>query len=386
MRKGPAKATASSSRRLRIRLRRARHLVAYWRDGRLIIENYRSGARVAAAPRTIELLDFFDRWRHPSELASVFPDAARDDLAEAVGALVTRRLLDVASSRSRSRDAPDGWDAWDPAAGLLHFSSKDLTYRDAARVRRLLRSQARREPMPAVTRHRTGAAVPLPPPRATGEFPRVVLDRRTWRQFAGRAVALEDLSTLLGLSAGIRHWVTVDGVGRVPLKTYPSGGAQHPLELYVVARTVRGLPPGIYHYAADTHRLTRIKRGATATQIARYVPQQAWYGRAAALFLITAVFARTQWKYRFARAYRVVTAEAGHLCQNVCLTATWLGLAPFCTMALADSLIERDLGIDGISEGIVYAAGVGTRPSGVEWAAWPTRRKARRTPGPLARY
>ena len=66
-----------------------------------------------------------------------------------------------------------------------------------------------------------------------------------------------------------------------------------------------------------------------------------------------------------------VLAESGHLCQTFCLVATWLGLAPFCTMALADSRIERDLEIDGVSESIIYAAGVGSRPKGVEWAPWP---------------
>jgi hypothetical protein len=34
-------------------------------------------------------------------------------------------------------------------------------------------------------------------------------------------------------------------------------------------------------------------------------------------------------------------------------------------MALADSRIEQDLGLDGVSESVLYAAGVGTRPSGV---------------------
>ena len=73
---------------------------------------------------------------------------------------------------------------------------------------------------------------------------------------------------------------------------------------------------------------------------------------------MTAVFPRVQWRYPFARAYRTVIAEAGHHCQNVCLVATWLGLAPFCTMALADSRIEKDLGIDGLTESVIYAAGV----------------------------
>jgi hypothetical protein len=48
----------------------------------------------------------------------------------------------------------------------------------------------------------------------------------------------------------------------------------------------------------------------------------------------------------------------GHLCQTFCLAATWLGLAPFCTMALADSTIEYDLKIDGVTESIIYVPGL----------------------------
>jgi len=88
------------------------------------------------------------------------------------------------------------------------------------------------------------------------------------------------------------------------------------------------------------------------------------------------VFPRSQWKYEHSRAYRVVLAEAGHVCQTFCLTATWLGLAPFCTMALADSKIERALGMDGVTESVVYAMGAGVRPDRPALAdrlreAWP---------------
>ena len=79
---------------------------------------------------------------------------------------------------------------------------------------------------------------------------------------------------------------------------------------------------------------------------------------------MTAVFPRVLWRYDYPRAYRAVLIEAGHLCQTFLLTATWLGLAPFCSMALADSRIERDLGVDGVTESVLYAAGVGTRPPG----------------------
>jgi hypothetical protein len=124
--------------------------------------------------------------------------------------------------------------------------------------------------------------------------------------------------------------------------------------------------------------LERLSKDATPRQVTKYLPGQSWYNAASALVLLTAVFARTQWRYPFARAYRVVLAEAGHLCQTFCLTASWLGLAPFCTMALADSAIERDLGIDGVSESVIYAAGFGTRPGGVDWAPWPSLRRRSR--------
>ena len=106
-------------------------------------------------------------------------------------------------------------------------------------------------------------------------------------------------------------------------------------------------------------------------KVSEYLPTQTWYDDAAVVIFMTAVFARAQWRYDYARAYRSILAEAGHLAQTFCLVATRLGLAPFCSMALADSTIEQDLGIDGVSESVVYCAGAGTRPEGVAWAPWP---------------
>jgi SagB-type dehydrogenase family enzyme len=126
-----------------------------------------------------------------------------------------------------------------------------------------------------------------------------------------------------------------------------------------MALRVKGLRPGLYHYHPAQHHLNRISTNATRDTAWRYCARQGYVRNAAALFLMTAVFQRTMWKYRHARAYRVVLLDAGHLCQTFCLVATWLGLAPFCTAALKDTLIEEDLGIDGIRESILYVAGVG---------------------------
>jgi hypothetical protein len=67
------------------------------------------------------------------------------------------------------------------------------------------------------------------------------------------------------------------------------------------------------HYAAGTHHLELLRPGESAAEVVRYLNGQCWFGDAAVLI------------------------DAGYVCQTFCFVATWLGLAPFCTMALPDS-------------------------------------------------
>jgi SagB-type dehydrogenase family enzyme len=214
----------------------------------------------------------------------------------------------------------------------------------------------------------------LPPVDIASPLAATLRARRTWRRFGPGALTLDELSALLGLTWGVQAWVHVQGFGEMPLKTAPSGGARHAVEAYVAVRRVAGLAAGVYHYRAEAHRLVGIRRGLTQAALAACVPHQAWMARAAAIVFMTAVLARTQWRYPFSRAYRTVLAETGHHAQTCCLVATERGLAPFCTMALADSVTERLLGADAWREPVLYAVGVGRRPA-AEWAPWPDTRR-----------
>ena len=161
---------------------------------------------------------------------------------------------------------------------------------------------------------------------------------------------------------GATGTVDAPNFGRLLHKTSPSGGARHPGEVYVAALDVDGLAPGLYHYDAKDHTLAQLRAGSASRmrkQVLRLTVGQTHAARAGAVCFMTAVFPRSMYKYRSARAYRVVTLETGHLGQTFCLLATWLGLAPFTTAALADSAIEQALGIDGASESVLYVAGVG---------------------------
>ena len=97
---------------------------------------------------------------------------------------------------------------------------------------------------------------------------------------------------------------------------------------------------------------------------------------AAAVIVMTAVIARSMWKYPRSRAYRTMLADAGHLGQTFCLSATALGLAPFCTMAFREAEVERLLRIDGVTECAMYIVGVGARAP--THAARPGKISARR--------
>lgn len=364
--------------------RRSPHLVCYWENGQIVFENYATRTRVAAAPLTCDILDFFGQWRPASALGRRFPQFSAPSLADALSRLVRVGLLEHSSAqRNQESHAFATWSDWTPAAVFFHMSTKDshvpIEPEDSVRE---LRRLARAKPMPPpVKNYPKTRQIRLPAPATQGEFPQVLLERRTWRQLSQRALRLDDLATLLGLTFGVQSWVEVRGIGRVALKTSPSGGARHPIEAYVLARRVRGLDRGLYHYHAGNHRLELLsKGGVSAARISSYLNGQWWFGGAAAVVLMTAVFARPQWKYPASRAYRIVLIDAGHLCQTFCLVATWLGLAPFCTMALADTKIENDLGIDGVTESIIYTAGVGARLGDADRARWPTRVYGRRIP------
>ena len=350
--------------------RRSPYLVCYWEAGKLVFENYALGKRSAAAPVATELLGFLSRWRSFAAICAHFPQYSPSSLRAAIRGLVRHSLLQRSGREEQPAErAMAAWSHWNPAAGFFHFTGRDLPFEaDLLRIGRYMEGLTHEKSMPVpVKRYPRAAQTPLLPARESGEFPRVLTARRTWRRFAPGRLSFADLSTLLGLTFGVREWVNVPPLGKFAVKTSPSGGALHPIEAYVVARDVEGVSPGIYHYDASGHRLELLRRGITRDRMSDYLMGQRWFSDACAFVVMTAVFTRTQWKYRFPRAYRVVLAECGHLCQTFCLTATWLGLAPFCTMALADSKIDRDLGIDGVTEGALYVAGVGQVPKGVDW-------------------
>jgi SagB-type dehydrogenase family enzyme len=345
-----------------ILLRSARCQSAYWHNGDLRIVNYLTRNRFAANPIVLELLRFFFAPRTIRDALLEFNSYTRESVGEALLQLIEAQLLLECDSAEAVRDelADASWGPWLPEGGF-HFLTKDAPYVGGDWTIDQVRQTIPNTPQPSLFKKTVGAeSIALPVHETeTDSFFQTLHARRTQRKFSAAGVSLESIAKLLQTTWGVQGYIEAKYFGPLPLKTSPSGGARHPIEVYLMALRVNALDAGLYHYDARDHALERISSAATPQMARAYCADQPYVAGSAALFIMTGVFARTMWKYHHPRAYRVVLLDAGHLGQTFCLTATRMGLAPFSTAALKDSLIENDLGIDGISESVLYVTGVG---------------------------
>jgi SagB-type dehydrogenase family enzyme len=327
-----------------------------------VLENFVTRVAVSAAPITIDILTFFHEWRRRDALTAAMPQFSRASVTRAIRELITHTLLvEEGSAAARTDDAVAAtWRHWLPH-GSFHFATKDAPFaspRQWARMARQFRAAAPQPPLVKSYPKRPTHALP-PPIAPMDEFLRVLLARKTHREYSGEAVPLASLATLLHYTWGAMGMIDSPNFGPLLHKTSPSGGARHPAEAYVAALDIAGLPQGLYHYNHARHLLERLRAGPMREEVLRHTLGQAHVGKAGAVFFMTAVLPRSMYKYRSPRAYRIVSLETGHLAQTFCLVATWLGLAPFTTAAMVDTAIERALGIDGVSESVLYVVGVG---------------------------
>lgn len=147
-------------------------------------------------------------------------------------------------------------------------------------------------------------------------------------------------------------------------KNIPSGGGLHPLETYVIALDVEGLPSGVYHYHPVEHALRALPFALDdlRSHVLGLLAGQDWFADAPLHIVQVARFPRSFWKYRkHPKAYRAVLLDAGHLSQQWMLSVTELGLAAYVTAAINEIDIEAMLGLDGVASSPVMMCGLGWR-------------------------
>jgi SagB-type dehydrogenase family enzyme len=203
---------------------------------------------------------------------------------------------------------------------------------------------------------RPRVALPAVPREDGPGFWEVLARRRSVREYARPHLTLDDLAALLWAAAGVNR--VVNGY---PFRTAPSAGGLYPIETYLAAHRVGGLASGVYHYAVLEHCLERLRSGDVRGEMAAAALDQDTASEADAVFIWSAVFGRSMWKYG-QRAFRYIYLDAGHIAQNVALTAVALGLGTCQIAALFDDEANELLGLDGEEESVIYLTTVG-RPA-----------------------
>lgn len=325
----------------------------------------RAGERVLARSRT--------RCAVPCSLDLMLASAAyffvtphsRDDFDRAFGALDERRrdhLWSLLEANEFIIEIGDGWSArptWDEPASVDCATMWTAGWHGAAAEHgEAVLGRLDQEP-PRLKSYDDAVSLPLPAARApTMPLSTVLSLRRTHREYGVSAPSASTLSTLLFNAAGIQGTIDIAPFAPAYLRPYPSGGARHPLEIYVAMRWAgRDLPPGRYHWCPHGNVLTRIAPPIPAEREREIMRDQEYLLDAPVWLLVSAVTARRAFKYERAVLYNILL-EAGALLQNLGIVAASIGLSG-CPFEVHRHPMDDLFALDPLREPLLIGLAVG---------------------------
>ena len=177
----------------------------------------------------------------------------------------------------------------------------------------------------------------LPNPAYDGgiSVERSLKERRSVRRYSEEKISTADISQILWSAQGITDKTR-------GLRTAPSAGALYPLEIYLIAGEVEGVPKGIYKYSPHDHSIKMTIEGDRRQKLLTCC--QPFVRKAPVIVVITGVYSRTASKYG-KRADQYVHIEAGAAGQNIYLQSESLGIGTVFVGAFIDSRLRSILSL-----------------------------------------
>lgn len=182
------------------------------------------------------------------------------------------------------------------------------------------------------------------PEELTINLQTALLSRVSERTFA-QNLTVSNLSTQLYWSFGILS---------NNKRSYPSGGALYPLEVYVVIINTKNIESGVFHYNVKQHVLEKLPFAEIDSVISALGLDEMSIGTPSAIIFLSFVEHRSHKKYGIF-SNKLSLLEAGHAGQNFYLVASAIG-SKTCALGLGAKIhtLNDIFRLDGIDECIIY--------------------------------
>lgn len=181
-------------------------------------------------------------------------------------------------------------------------------------------------------------------------------NRRSLRRYSKKPLTLQELSYLLWCTQGVKKKAF-----KATFRIVPSAGARHAFETYLLINNVSGLQVGLYRFLALEHKLQEVAIDTgIADNFVKACLGQTFIKDSAVIFIWVAVPYRMTWRYS-ERGYRYMFLDAGHVGQNLYLSAEGIGCGTCAIGAYDDDAVNKLLSIDGKKQFVIYLAALGKK-------------------------
>ena len=335
------------------RYKRSPFLFTYWNvDNKIVLYNYNRNTRAVVSKDLMNVLDILSSWRNINQIAGGL-QIDKEDLTKALEQLVRLKMI------QKKEQDNEGWDAADIAktAQISFWDPIDLAMQRQ-------RSSGGRFPMsnrvgnsPAPLKHVKGlTSLSLPPPGNVPENKGSYLDilerRKSIRRYATNHISVNELSHFLYHSSRIKRIFTSEE-GTLTKRPYASGGARYPLEIYVSNNSIKGIQKGVHYYDPLKHNLILLNKNRNYKEkfntFLLDVQNPLMNREPDVVFIITAVFERTMWKYD-KLGMSLILSDLGCLYQTMYLVATGMDLAPCPIGKTEEELVKNWLNLNWFEE------------------------------------
>lgn len=327
--------------------KRSPFLLTYWNeDDNIVLYNYNRYTKAVVSKEVMKILDMLSKWRNVRQISAEL-GIDENNLTKALEHLSRLKMI----QKNTSADEGDRIHVRVPWEPIDLASIRQRSYGG----RRPMTERKGKSPSP-IKRVKGMSSLVLPTPQNIRQnnatLQRILGERKSIRKYGNNHISLDDLSYFLYHSARIKEmYKSVEGV--LTKRPYPSGGSRYPLEIYISNNRMDDIQKGIHYYDPLKHRLILVSQNKTFQKkfnsFIMDIQSPPMNREPDLLLIITAVFARTMWKYKNV-GLSLILSDLGCLYQTMYLIATELNLAPCAIGKTDEELVNKWLNLNWFEE------------------------------------